>query len=103
MVITALRDVTAAVRRDPRKLRAGWRAVLSCATRPYRQAARPTVSSAFRHFCPASDKSLWMERDGSGHLLAYEAFVPDLDPDGVEEDECIERIERPVPPLGHFL
>jgi hypothetical protein len=41
------------------------------------------------------------ERDVDG-LVADEALVPDLDPDGVEEDQRINGVERPVLPFATF-
>ena len=41
-------------------------------------------------------------RDVDG-FVAHHAFVAHLDPDGVEEDQCIERLQRPVLPFGDLL
>ena len=42
------------------------------------------------------------ERD-IDRLVAHEALVADLHPDGVEEDQRIAGVERPVLPFGHLL
>ncbi|CAM5602904.1 hypothetical protein ATER59S_05514 [Aquamicrobium terrae] len=42
------------------------------------------------------------ERDVDG-LVAHEAFVPDLDPNGVEEDQRETGVERPILPFGHLF
>ena len=42
------------------------------------------------------------ERDVD-RLVAHEAFVADLDPDGVEEHQRIAEIERPVLPFRHLV
>ena len=42
------------------------------------------------------------ERDVD-RLVADDALVADLDPDGVEEDQRIDRLERPVLPFGDLL
>src|SRR4051794_32169050 len=36
-------------------------------------------------------------------LVADRAFVPDLDPERVEEDQRVDRLQRPVPPLGDLV
>jgi len=36
-------------------------------------------------------------------LVAHHPFVADLDPDGVEEDQRVNRVERPLLPGGDFI
>src|SRR3546814_1665806 len=42
------------------------------------------------------------ERDMEG-LVADHAFIPDLDPDRVEEDQRINRVKRPLLPGGELV
>ena len=42
------------------------------------------------------------ERD-INRLVAHEAFVADLDPDGIEEHQRVAQVERPVLPFGDFV
>jgi hypothetical protein len=42
------------------------------------------------------------ERDVDG-LVAHRAFVADLDPQGIEEHQRVERFQRPVLPLGDLV
>lgn len=60
--------------------------------------------TALRHEVARASRAVGQnaERDVDG-LVANEALIPDLDPDGVEEDQRIERVEWPVLPFAHFL
>ena len=54
----------------------------------------------------AEDLLLTVEPDAQGNidgLVADHAFVADLDPQGVEENQRIEVLERPVLPFRHLV
>ncbi len=66
-----------------------------------------TCASAFRLLDPdAQDLFVAVRQDAKcdvDRLVANEAFVADLDADGIEKDQGIDRIQRAVLPFGHLL